>query len=127
MVNVTAVRIPSWDSRLELQRQQRYTVFMMSVESADSTWNLGKRYSEFRALHKLLCPRYATVRSQPFPPKRLFSSLSLRVIEQRRVGFETYLQALLALRPRPHELEAFLSPAANNSDESMHDGSCHRC
>ncbi|KAF0715218.1 hypothetical protein AaE_011376, partial [Aphanomyces astaci] len=58
---------------------------------------------------------------QPFPPKRLFSSLSLRVIEQRRVGFETYLQALLALRPRPHELEAFLSPAANNSDESMHD------
>ncbi|ETV99199.1 AGC protein kinase [Aphanomyces invadans] len=120
-MTVTGVRIPSWDSRLELRHQQRYTVFMMSVESTDSTWNLCKRYSEFRALHKALCPRFAAVRSLPFPPKRLFSSLSLRVIEQRRLGFETYMQALLALRPRPPELETFLSPRSANPDESMND------
>ncbi|KAF0719309.1 Aste57867_1122 [Aphanomyces stellatus] len=120
IANVIVVRIPSWDSRLELQQQQRFTVFCLSVESRDSTWNLSKRYSEFRALHKMLCQRYATVRSLHFPPKRLFSSLSLRVIEQRRVAFEAYMQALLAMRPRPHELEDFLSPT-DTQDPAMDD------
>ncbi|KAG9401724.1 hypothetical protein AC1031_007437 [Aphanomyces cochlioides] len=125
LANVTSVRIPSWDSRLELEHQQRYTIFCMTVESRDSTWNLGKRYSEFRALHKTLCQRYASVRSLAFPPKRLFSSLSLRVIEQRRTGFETYMQALLAMRPRPHELQAFLSPI-DDRDESVDDDFAER-
>ncbi|KDO23532.1 AGC protein kinase [Saprolegnia parasitica CBS 223.65] len=123
VLDVVTARIPTWNSQLENQTArgggQRFTSFQITVQGRSASWSLAKRYSQFRDLHLGLCKRYASVRSLPFPPKRFFSSLSLRVIEQRRLGLEGYVQSLLAMRPRPHELTPFLAPDAD--DNSMND------
>ncbi|OQR82048.1 kinase [Thraustotheca clavata] len=121
-LDVVTVRIPTWNSQLENRSVrgggQRFTSFTVTIQGPSTGWQLQKRYSQFRDLHLALCKRYASVRSLQFPPKRIFSSLSLRVIEQRRLGLESYLQSLLSMRPRPQEVSAFLAP---NPDENSID------
>jgi serine/threonine protein kinase len=89
---------------------KRFTAFQVYVHYASGAVRLTeKRYSHFRELHKVLRAKYATVGKLYFPPKKFFSSLSLHVIEQRREGIESYMNAVLSLRPRPAEVVQFLS------------------
>uniref|UniRef100_M4BT22 Protein kinase domain-containing protein n=1 Tax=Hyaloperonospora arabidopsidis (strain Emoy2) TaxID=559515 RepID=M4BT22_HYAAE len=98
--------------------KKRYTVFQVYVHFQSGAVRMSeKRYSHFRELHKTLRRKYAAVGKLYFPPKKFFMSLSLRVIEQRREAIETYVNAVLALRPRPVEVVQFLSSAVDDDDE----------
>ncbi|KAE9204677.1 hypothetical protein PF002_g20562 [Phytophthora fragariae] len=98
--------------------KKRYTVFQVYVHFQSGAVRVSeKRYSHFRELHKTLRRKYATVGKLYFPPKKFFMSLSLRVIEQRREAIETYMNAVLTLRPRPVEVVQFLSSGSSSVDE----------
>ncbi|GMF41936.1 unnamed protein product [Phytophthora fragariaefolia] len=103
--------------------KKRYTVFQVYVHFQSGAVRVSeKRYSHFRELHKTLRRKYATVGKLYFPPKKFFMSLSLRVIEQRREAIETYMNAVLTLRPRPVEVAQFLSSGSSSVDDEEEDG-----
>ncbi|KAL4095603.1 hypothetical protein PRIC1_008977 [Phytophthora ramorum] len=103
--------------------KKRYTVFQVYVHFQSGAVRVSeKRYSHFRELHKTLRRKYATVGKLYFPPKKFFMSLSLRVIEQRREAIETYMNAVLTLRPRPIEVVQFLSSGSSSVDDEEEDG-----
>lgn len=103
--------------------KKRYTVFQVYVHfQSGAVRFLEKRYSHFRELHKNLRRTYATVGKLYFPPKKFFMSLSLRVIEQRREAIETYINAVLTLRPRPVEVVQFLSTGSSSLESEEEDG-----
>ncbi|KAG3000551.1 hypothetical protein PC118_g153 [Phytophthora cactorum] len=104
--------------------KKRYTVFQVYVHYQSGAVRVSeKRYSHFRELHKTLRRKYATVGKLYFPPKKFFMSLSLRVIEQRREAIETYMNAVLTLRPRPIEVVQFLSTGSSSVEsEEEEDG-----
>ncbi|GJN87525.1 hypothetical protein Rhopal_000476-T1 [Rhodotorula paludigena] len=74
-------------------------------------WIVTRRYSEFASLHNKLRDKYVPARHLDFPSKRLVGIWSKEFIEQRRIGLERYLQALLRLPVvcRSSELRSFLS------------------
>ncbi|CAH0517842.1 unnamed protein product [Peronospora belbahrii] len=103
--------------------KKRYTVFQIYMHFQSGTVRMSeKRYSHFRELHKTLRRKYVTVGKLYFPPKKFFMSLSLRVIEQRREAIETYMNAVLTLRPRPIEVVQFLSSGSSSVDDEDEDG-----
>ncbi|KAG7393705.1 hypothetical protein PHYPSEUDO_004468 [Phytophthora pseudosyringae] len=105
--------------------KKRFTVFQVYVHFQSGAIRVSeKRYSHFRELHKTLRRKYATVGKLYFPPKKFFMSLSLRVIEQRREAIETYMNAVLTLRPRPAEVVQFLNAGSSSleSEEEDDDG-----
>ncbi|POM69000.1 AGC protein Kinase [Phytophthora palmivora] len=103
--------------------KKRYTVFQVYVHFQSGAIRVSeKRYSHFRELHKTLRRKYATVGKLYFPPKKFFMSLSLRVIEQRREAIETYMNAVLTLRPRPVEVVEFLNTGSSSLESEEEDG-----
>ncbi|KAG1700287.1 hypothetical protein DVH05_012090 [Phytophthora capsici] len=103
--------------------KKRYTVFQVYVHFQSGAIRVSeKRYSHFRELHKTLRRKYATVGKLYFPPKKFFMSLSLRVIEQRREAIETYMNAVLTLRPRPVEVVQFLNTGSSSIESEEEDG-----
>lgn len=108
----------------EAGSKKRYTVFQVFVHfQSGAVRFLEKRYSHFRNLHKNLRRIYVMVGKLYFPPKKFFMSLSLRVIEQRREAIETYINAVLALQPRPIEVINFLSTGSSSVESEEEDGS----
>ncbi|RLN90938.1 hypothetical protein BBJ28_00010480, partial [Nothophytophthora sp. Chile5] len=102
--------------------KKRYTVFQVYVRFESGAVRITeKRYSHFRELHKTLRRKYATVAKLYFPPKKFFLSLSLHVIEQRREAIESYMNAVLSLRPRPVEVAQFLSGGWSVEDDEDED------
>uniref|UniRef100_A0A6B0V293 Putative sorting nexin-24 n=1 Tax=Ixodes ricinus TaxID=34613 RepID=A0A6B0V293_IXORI len=87
---------------------------------------LERRYRTFHALHKKVKRMLGNRAPSGFPPKRL-RSLNPKLLEQRRIGLEHYLQNLVRVPTLSNQLLSFLevptpmSPAAsvasNDSDE----------
>lgn len=77
----------------------------------DSGWVVGRRYSEFYALHRQLHEKYPTVRMVDFPRKRAILKLQKTFVESRRISLERYLQQLIKNPDicKSSELRAFLS------------------
>ena len=65
-------------------------------------WILGRRYSEFHALHLALSRRYPVAAAPELPPKTYSfmsgGSLTPQQLEQRRAGLERYCTLLIAHR-----------------------------
>ncbi|CEG42897.1 agc protein kinase [Plasmopara halstedii] len=81
--------------------KKRYTVFQVFVHFQSGTIRFSeKRYSDFRGLHKNLRRSYAT----------------------RREAIETYINALLTLRPRPIEVTQFLCDGSSSLESEEEDG-----
>ncbi|KDE04942.1 hypothetical protein MVLG_04698 [Microbotryum lychnidis-dioicae p1A1 Lamole] len=76
-----------------------------------SGWIVTRRYSEFATLHAHLRDKYVAARNLEFPGKRLVTSYNDGFIEQRRLGLEKYLQALIRVPVicQSNELRSFLS------------------
>ncbi|XP_055478945.1 sorting nexin-24 isoform X5 [Psammomys obesus] len=84
------VYIPSFrheDSDLE----RGYTVFKIEVLMNGRKHFVEKRYSEFHALHKKL---KKCIKTPEIPSKHVRNWVP-KVLEQRRQGLETYLQAVI--------------------------------
>ena len=59
-----------------------------------SGWIVARRYSEFLVMHQRLKDRYLNVKSLEFPGKRLVTTLSSNLVDNRRVALEKYLQVM---------------------------------
>lgn len=90
-----------------------------------SGWIVGRRYSEFFALHQRLKERFQEVRAleSDFPGRRLVGLVNAPFVDSRRASLDKYLQ-LLAKIPRvieSVELSLFLSK--NHATSSLANGS----
>jgi len=87
---------------------KKYTVYIIKVRGAEDE-TVGKRFSHFTGFDKFLRKRYPKLMSHiPLPPpSRYFGNFSAEVIEERRIGFEDYLQAIVAHKPMWEELAKF--------------------
>ena len=94
-------------SRLSAQELGKtFTVYRLEVTTQDGRYfSLQKRYSSFHELHMRCRERYQV--SAHFPPKTL-SNTTAKVMDFRRAGLESYLQALTSIYPLPGELMEFL-------------------
>mmetsp|Transcript_24900 Transcript_24900/g.55274 ORF Transcript_24900/g.55274 Transcript_24900/m.55274 type:complete len:246 (+) Transcript_24900:80-817(+) len=74
-----------------------HTLYKIKVTSSDGqTWNLQKRYSEFRTLHDQLRPRHGDAMPQ-VPGRRFFGNQDPTFIQARQVQLQQYLEAVLQL------------------------------
>lgn len=77
---------------------KEFVLYIVSVhqeagpgESATG-WMIARRYSEFFDLHVAVKEKFPTARHFEFPSKRLVTSMSPALVEQRRGALERYLQ-----------------------------------
>jgi len=88
-----------------------YTAFHIHVNCEHAgEWDVKRRYSEFLVLHRKLGKEFPEVLTglSNFPKKRLVLRRETETVEERRHFFQTYLQALVALEPRPSIVGSFL-------------------
>ncbi|GAA6062804.1 hypothetical protein JCM10212_006165 [Sporobolomyces blumeae] len=101
----------------QAEGQQQFQLYLVEVHQVNadgsfrSGWIVTRRYSEFAALYAKLKDKFVPARYLEFPGKRIVTSYSKEFIEQRRIGLERYLQALIKIPIicRSQELRAFLS------------------
>ncbi|XP_033647819.1 kinesin-like protein KIF16B isoform X1 [Asterias rubens] len=67
-------------------------VFEVQIEVLDDRWQIYRRYSKFRELHEYMRKKYPQIGLLSFPPKKLFTNWSERVIAKRRADLEVYLR-----------------------------------
>jgi len=90
-----------------------YLAGKQAKEAAKNKWVLHRRYSQFNELKENLAKSHsAVIKSITFPPKVLLGNLQPKVIQQRTVELNSFLNELLshddkAIREAP-ELLAFL-------------------
>ncbi|KAF1777162.1 Protein kinase, C-terminal [Phytophthora cactorum] len=148
--DILKVEIPRWKSKLTTDRADRLTSLQVptvpvthlwaaelddprhgtektDVEDMEALWELcKKRYTVFQVYVHYQSDAEEEIRDRGealLPPKKFFMSLSLRVIEQRREAIETYMNAVLTLRPRPIEVVQFLSTGSSSVEsEEEEDG-----
>ncbi|PNI47682.1 SNX24 isoform 8 [Pan troglodytes] len=84
------VYIPSFRYE-ESDLERGYTVFKIEVLMNGRKHFVEKRYSEFHALHKKL---KKCIKTPEIPSKHVRNWVP-KVLEQRRQGLETYLQAVI--------------------------------
>lgn len=79
---------PGAGAEMDSQENERNPAF------ADSGWVVGRRYSEFWALHQRLKESYAEVRALEgeFPGKRLVGLVHAPFVDARRLALERYVQ-----------------------------------
>tara|TARA_B110000305_G_C19263044_1_gene550505 strand:+ start:93 stop:929 length:837 start_codon:yes stop_codon:yes gene_type:complete len=70
-----------------------YTLNVRSDASTPSSWNVYRRYQEFRDLSDAL--RHAGIRTPVLPPKKLIGTLDAGFLEQRQVELEAWLHQLI--------------------------------
>ncbi|KAH3833702.1 sorting nexin-24-like [Dreissena polymorpha] len=96
------VSIPSFQKVEE--NGESFTAYRVDVFQSGQSHYLYKRYSEFEDLHKLL---KKVITTPEFPPKKVLK-FSNKVIEQRRVTLELYLQGILNGETIPRSFFKFL-------------------
>lgn len=76
-----------------------------------SGWLVTRRFSEFVALHATLKDKIPGAKALDLPQKRLVTSMSNTLLQQRKQGLSRYLQALIKLPGAltNRDVEAFLS------------------
>ncbi|XP_075217630.1 sorting nexin-24-like [Lycorma delicatula] len=79
-------------------------VYTVEVLSDCVHHKIDKRYSAFHSLHRELRKSFKT---PPFPPKRVRCTQP-KVLEQRRLGLEQYLQAMFKFGPSRSQVLSFL-------------------
>ena len=106
-LDISAVTIPRFDTK-SVDRK-RYTSYSVAVKMTSGLeWTVERRYTQFYVLHKQLKAEFPVVKRLRFPRKKLFRSLASSTVQDRRIIFQGYITALLALRPRPMHLNYFL-------------------
>ena len=96
MTVIQAIHIRGWEDR---QEPKPHVVYRIEIQASVRSWQMWRRYSEFTDLHVELTKSIGAPPA-PLPPKHAFalfrSSTNPTLLEERRVGLETYLRAILA-------------------------------
>jgi hypothetical protein len=99
-VSSNFVRITVGGSFTETDGEGRFTMFLITVQSAFAKWEICRRYRHFQTLHQDLSSRMPTVKLPQLPGKKksLFgSSLDPAIVEERKISLESYLRQLVLL------------------------------
>ncbi|KAL4236357.1 Serine/threonine-protein kinase Sgk1 [Mactra antiquata] len=109
------------------EKEKKYVVYKVVVNSGTKSWFIFRRYNEFHTLFekvKRLCPE-ANLR---LPGKKIFGNLDPEFIQQRREGLDEFIKKLI-LHPRLSqnpEVKSFLAldnprnaPDSSDSDLSI--------
>ncbi|XP_076312392.1 kinesin-like protein 98A isoform X1 [Tachypleus tridentatus] len=71
--------------------------YEVKVNVNGESWTICRRYKRFRELHHFMKLKYGDKMKMPyFPPRRMFGSKSEKVVEQRKVYLQAYLQNLVS-------------------------------
>ncbi|XP_060553187.1 sorting nexin-29-like [Ruditapes philippinarum] len=72
-----------------------YHVYQVYVRIKDEEWNVYKRYKQFNELHAAMKKKHPLTGKFEFPQKKTFGKKDSKVVEGRRVQFQTYLRCLI--------------------------------
>lgn len=96
---IQAIHIPAYEERTD---PSPHTVYRIQITANVREWLIWRRYSEFADLHTELTKSTSSPPPAALPPKHTFSMFRSHtnptVLEQRRVGLETYLRAILSAK-----------------------------
>ncbi|KAA1468224.1 Phox-like protein [Dentipellis sp. KUC8613] len=99
MTAIQAVYVRGHEERPE---PKPHTVFRIEIQAHVRSWQIWRRYSEFADLHTELSKSAGAPPPAPLPPKHAFAMLRSRnneaLLEERRLGLEAYLRAIVSAR-----------------------------
>ncbi|RDB28505.1 Vacuolar morphogenesis protein 7 [Hypsizygus marmoreus] len=99
MTAIQAVNIRGYEER---STPKPHTVYRIEIQAHVRSWQMWRRYSEFDDLHTELTKSTGAPPPCPLPPKHKFSLIRSRtdskVLEERRIGLEEYLRAILGAK-----------------------------
>jgi hypothetical protein len=72
-------------------------LYKISCHSTTLTFDIKKRYKEFKILHDWLSKTYPKNEIPKFPPKILIGNMKDEVIEKRRVELEDFLNQCILI------------------------------
>ncbi|PPQ88634.1 hypothetical protein CVT25_010210 [Psilocybe cyanescens] len=79
-----------------------HTVYRIDIQAHVRSWQMWRRYSEFDDLHTELTKATGAPPPCALPPKHKFSLLrshtDAKILDERRVGLEAYLRAIISAR-----------------------------
>ncbi|CDZ98372.1 VAM7 [Phaffia rhodozyma] len=124
-MSIQSILIPATQTR---QSPAPHTVYQVRITTGVRSWDVYRRYSDFESLvQELRSETGKDVDGEKIPPKRVWSLKKSindqKLIEERRVGLESYLRHILSHRNpvwrTSHAFLDFLSapplPSANSS------------
>ena len=99
MTAIQAVTIPTHEERSD---PKPHVVYAIDIQARIRSWQMWRRYSEFVDLHTELTKSTGAPPPAHLPPKHSFSILrsisNAKLIEERRVGLELYLRAIIGAK-----------------------------
>ncbi|KDQ63686.1 hypothetical protein JAAARDRAFT_29710 [Jaapia argillacea MUCL 33604] len=100
MTAIQAVYVRGHEERYE---PKTHVVYRIEIQASVRSWQMWRRYSEFVDLHAEITKSTGSPPPTTLPPKHSFSLLlktrnNAGLIEERRVGLETYLRAIVSAK-----------------------------
>jgi regulator of vacuolar morphogenesis len=99
MTAIQAVHINGYEER---STPKPHTVYRIDIQAHVRSWQMWRRYSEFDDLHTELTKSTGSPPPGILPPKHKFSILrshtDAKLLEERRVGLEDYLRAIMSAK-----------------------------
>ncbi|KAF8168042.1 syntaxin [Crassisporium funariophilum] len=99
MTAIQAVFIRGYEERTH---PKPHTVYRIDIQAHVRSWQMWRRYSEFDDLHTEITKAAGSPPPSPLPPKHKFSLLrshtDTKVLEERRIGLEIYLRAIVSAK-----------------------------
>jgi len=96
---VVVARVVATSNQLDdepwLPVQTIITLFRIQVSCGDKSWEVMRRYSDFNALHGIMCKAYDESTLPKLPPKLLLNADEN--IAERHLELDAYLRGLLRL------------------------------
>jgi len=95
-------------------------IYIIQVNTLNSSWKVNRRFSEFFSLHTQLKKNFKTAQFPTFPSRFQMKSQSPEVAEQRKKLFDNYLKVIAHQKDivQGAELQAFLN-LANRDKKNM--------
>jgi len=99
MTAIQAVFIRGYEER---SSPKPHTVYRIDIQANVRSWQMWRRYSEFDDLHTDLARSTGSSPPCVLPPKHKFAILrshsDTKILDERRVGLETYLRIILSAK-----------------------------
>ncbi|KAK2461870.1 hypothetical protein APHAL10511_006333 [Amanita phalloides] len=98
MTAIQAIYIRGYEDR---SAPKPHTVYRIEIQAHVRSWQMWRRYSEFDELHTELTKSTGLRPPCALPPKHKFAILrsrDIKILEERRVGLEKYLRAILSAK-----------------------------
>ncbi|XP_059490148.1 sorting nexin-24-like [Neocloeon triangulifer] len=101
---------------VEVAHVKPHYVYVVDIFHSGKKYSVEKRYSAFHSLHRELRAHYQT---PVFPPKRVRNTQP-KVLEQRRLGLEQYLQQMLKSAATRKKILSFFGLNLSQEQEDIY-------